>query len=213
MAARPRGGGSRPLGAPVSDALEQAMARHPPPVAAHDAELTLAIDAEEMRMLEIFHRSFNLPGLRLGLVKPVISEDYYPPDEDDFEPDPDEEEAAAPPPARAAPAAAAAPRRQRAPAYQEPDRAAELNALLAQTKGLRLEVDQTLAGEVADEVVEEAIELEGATAPGAGAHQRQVRAQRPSSGSRPHSAAGSRPQSAAGSKPPSAAGRPRPSRW
>ena len=32
-------------------------------------------------MLNVFHRSFNLPGLRYGLFTPVAKEDYYPPEE------------------------------------------------------------------------------------------------------------------------------------
>jgi hypothetical protein len=32
-------------------------------------------------MLQNFHRSFNLPGLRLELVQPVCSEDYLPEEE------------------------------------------------------------------------------------------------------------------------------------
>ena len=41
----------------------------------------LLLDGEELKMLAIFHRSFNLPGLRYGLVTPVAKEDYYPPEE------------------------------------------------------------------------------------------------------------------------------------
>ena len=41
----------------------------------------LVLDKEELEMLQTFHRSFNLPGLRYGLVTPVAKEDYYPPDE------------------------------------------------------------------------------------------------------------------------------------
>ena len=50
----------------------------PPPA---DVEQDLVLDREELRMLEIFDRSFQLPGLRLGLLKPICSEDYYPEDE------------------------------------------------------------------------------------------------------------------------------------
>ena len=34
-------------------------------------------------MLAVFHKSFNLPGLRYGLVTPVAKDDYYPPEEHD----------------------------------------------------------------------------------------------------------------------------------
>ena len=41
----------------------------------------LLLDREELEMLAVFHKSFNLPGLRYGLVTPVAKEDYYPPEE------------------------------------------------------------------------------------------------------------------------------------
>jgi len=50
----------------------------PPDVGSED----LVLDAADLRALHIFHTSFNLPGLRLGLVNPVCRDDYFP---DDFE--------------------------------------------------------------------------------------------------------------------------------
>jgi hypothetical protein len=41
----------------------------------------LPLDREELEMLAVFHKSFNLPGLRYGLVTPVAKDDYYPPEE------------------------------------------------------------------------------------------------------------------------------------
>ncbi|KAL3894173.1 MAG: hypothetical protein SGPRY_013878, partial [Prymnesium sp.] len=41
----------------------------------------LVLEREELRMLQIFHRSFNLPGIRLGLVNPVCTDDYFPAEE------------------------------------------------------------------------------------------------------------------------------------
>eukprot|EP00316_Scyphosphaera_apsteinii_P021337 CAMPEP_0119313148 /NCGR_PEP_ID=MMETSP1333-20130426/28047_1 /TAXON_ID=418940 /ORGANISM="Scyphosphaera apsteinii, Strain RCC1455" /LENGTH=164 /DNA_ID=CAMNT_0007317905 /DNA_START=18 /DNA_END=513 /DNA_ORIENTATION=+ len=43
----------------------------------------LVLDNDELKALHIFHRSFNLPGLRLGLVNAVSKDDYFPPDEED----------------------------------------------------------------------------------------------------------------------------------
>ena len=43
----------------------------------------LPLDREELEMLAVFHKSFNLPGLRYGLVTPVAKDDYYPPEEHD----------------------------------------------------------------------------------------------------------------------------------
>ena len=43
----------------------------------------LPLDREELEMLAVFHKSFNLPGLRFGLVTPVAKDDYYPPEEHD----------------------------------------------------------------------------------------------------------------------------------
>mgnify|MGYP001212668245 CR=1 FL=1 len=45
----------------------------------------LLLDREELEMLNVFHRSFNLPGLRYGLFKPVAKEDYYPLEEDQID--------------------------------------------------------------------------------------------------------------------------------
>ena len=44
--------------------------------------LDLVLDREELEMLQVFHRSFKLPGLRHGLLKLVCSEDYYPEEEE-----------------------------------------------------------------------------------------------------------------------------------
>mmetsp|Transcript_39913 Transcript_39913/g.105449 ORF Transcript_39913/g.105449 Transcript_39913/m.105449 type:complete len:162 (+) Transcript_39913:71-556(+) len=57
----------------------------PPPV----DPLDLVLDREELEMLKIFHRSFKLPGLQFGLLKPVCYEDYYPEDEAHDTPAPD----------------------------------------------------------------------------------------------------------------------------
>jgi hypothetical protein len=130
---------------------------------------TLLLDADELRMLEIFHRSFNLPGLRLGLVKPVCSEDYLPQEDEQFLGLPG-----------------------------EPTAADMLSGLLQQTSALRLEADDVLTvdDEVIEdeEVAEEPLTV---TAPPsiAGVHQRSVRpGSRPPS--RPTSSApGSRPVS------------------
>uniref|UniRef100_A0A7S4FAT6 Uncharacterized protein n=1 Tax=Chrysotila carterae TaxID=13221 RepID=A0A7S4FAT6_CHRCT len=43
---------------------------------------SLVLDADELKALQIFHRSFNLPGLRYGLVQPIDKEDYFPPEEE-----------------------------------------------------------------------------------------------------------------------------------
>lgn len=48
----------------------------------NEAAEDLLLDREELEMLRVFHRSFNLPGLRLGLVNPVCHDDFFPPDED-----------------------------------------------------------------------------------------------------------------------------------
>ena len=189
--------------------------RAPPPIA-NSEELTLPLDPEELRMLEIFHKSFNLPGLRLGLVRPVADDDYYPPDHE--EDDDQEQPPPAPPPQqhreeayapaggsrRAGRAAAAASR----PAYEEPDASAELHALLQQTRAMRLDVGAVLDGEaptIDDEAIGE--ELHGGGEPAHASahltHQRQVL--RP--GSRPSSSAGT------SSKPSSVSGRARPRRW
>ena len=51
-----------------------------PPLDAADLE-PLVLDPDELKALQIFHRSFNLPGIRLGLVTPVSQDDYFPPEE------------------------------------------------------------------------------------------------------------------------------------
>ena len=135
-------------------------------------------------MLKIFHKSFNLPGLRHGLVRPVLEDDYYPPD---FE-----EEPPRPAASSSGGGGSSGARRSRRPVYEEPDRAAELQALLQQTRAMHLDVDRTLAGEVAETIDDEAIgeELEPASA-AAHAHQRQVLRRPGSSGtSKPSSATG-----------------------
>lgn len=189
----------------------------PPALVPSPDELTLPLDREELRMLEIFHKSFNLPGLRFGLVRPVADEDYYPPDDEEFEPDDDED---APPPQqqrqRGSPAAgsggssraAARVARPARPAYEEPDAATELQQMLERTRAMRLGVDAVLDGapEIDDEAIGEELGGGGAAedvSDAVRAHQRQVL--RP--GSRPTSSSG------AGSKPPSANGRARPRRW
>lgn len=45
----------------------------------HSSDLVL--EKEELEMLRIFHRSFNLPGLRLGIINPVCVDDYFPEEE------------------------------------------------------------------------------------------------------------------------------------
>ena len=61
----------------ASTALQAAA---PDTLGAVDTDLVL--DRDELEMLKVFHRSFNLPGLRHGLVNPVCREDYYPPEEE-----------------------------------------------------------------------------------------------------------------------------------
>jgi hypothetical protein len=142
--------------------------------AAKDVSETLALDADELRMLKIFHKSFNLPGLRYGLVNPVLSEDYYPEEEEEEAATVDEQplqqrwttSSTQPPEPKVVPdrraAAAAAGRssnsssgimrgrhnaQQRFVApnyYEEPDASKELSALLTQTRGLRVEIDHVL---------------------------------------------------------------------
>ena len=41
----------------------------------------LVLEREELEMLRTFHRSFNLPGLRLGLINPICADDYFPKEE------------------------------------------------------------------------------------------------------------------------------------
>eukprot|EP00966_Prymnesium_polylepis_P168633 3899470-Prymnesium_polylepis.2 len=38
----------------------------------------LVLEREDLEALRIFHRSFNLPGLRLGLINPVCADGYFP---------------------------------------------------------------------------------------------------------------------------------------
>ena len=47
--------------------------------------LDLVLERDELEALQVFHRSFNLPGLRFGLLNPVCDEDYYPPDHEEEE--------------------------------------------------------------------------------------------------------------------------------
>lgn len=54
-----------------------------PPLDDGNVELDLVLDREELDMLKVFHRSFNLPGLRHGLLNPVCKDDYFPPEEGD----------------------------------------------------------------------------------------------------------------------------------
>ena len=89
-------------------------AHEAPPSPDPTLEETLPLDKDELRQLEIFHRSFNLPGLRLGLVRPVCTEDYLP----------EEDESA----------------RGASSCETESEAARELSALLAQTHGLREQV-------------------------------------------------------------------------
>jgi hypothetical protein len=128
-------------------------------------EQDLVLDRDELQMLEIFHRSFNLPGLRLGLVRPHCSEDYFP----------EEEGAAA----------------EHAAGFVEEEtdaHTAELRNILHRTEQLRLEADSVLTveeEEVVDETCEEA--YVPTARPSARAHVRSVRpsSSRPSSGTRP----------------------------
>ena len=61
----------------------------------------LVLDAEELAALQTFHKSFNLPGLRFGLVNAVCRDDHFPPE--------DEQIASSPQHQPAAPAAAPEP--------------------------------------------------------------------------------------------------------
>lgn len=116
----------------------------PPPA---DVEQDLVLDREELRMLEIFDRSFQLPGLRLGLLKPICSEDYYPEDEWEEE----EQEGAQPGPAstsRRSPDGHPSAQRHRRPPPPEPTPADDLRALLTETQRLHLQVDEVLEEEI-----------------------------------------------------------------
>lgn len=98
-----------------------------------DDALDLVLGRDELDMLEVFHRSFNLPGLRLGLLRPVCTDDYFP----------EEEEAAVVDPAIAAEAAAFAAR-----AANEPSAADELAKLLQKSTTLHAAVDEVLEEEI-----------------------------------------------------------------
>ena len=122
--------------------------------------LDLVLDREELEMLQVFHRSFKLPGLRHGLLKLVCSEDYYP----------EEEEAPQLPSEGAAPAR-----------YHEPTAAERLEALRKQTEALRVQADEVLEEEEA--ILEEdvtppppAVRQEAGRPSSSGAHVRVVRA-------------------------------------
>ena len=60
--------------------IEDVAPPPPPPVDALD----LVLDKDELEMLQIFHRSFKLPGLQHGLLKPVCTDDYFPEDAADY---------------------------------------------------------------------------------------------------------------------------------
>ena len=131
-------------------------AREPQPItpAAQAAAQVLPLDREELRMLEVFHRSFNLPGLRLGLVQPVIEDEYYPEDFEEQHADADDGQRPHDPPEHVSPSHE---QRQHAnpracAVYHEPDVSAEMSALLAQTRGLHVEAAHVLDDE---EIVEE----------------------------------------------------------
>ena len=59
----------------MADALPDVVAQ----LRAEDTDLVL--EADEVRALQIFHRSFNLPGLRFGLVNVVCQDDHFPPED------------------------------------------------------------------------------------------------------------------------------------
>ena len=181
----------RDLGGPTDAPLATLLARQAASSSRAAVDLAdredLVLDREELRMLEIFDRSFQLPGLRLGLLNPVCSEDYYP--EDEFEADEDAPQQQPPPaPTRPQPAQATAqPPPQRPPQRQprpkpppEPSPADELRALLAQTEALKVHTEEVLEEEIRPEAEES-----GSARPSSGAYVRTVR---------PHSAS-SRPNS------------------
>jgi len=93
--------------------------------------LDMPLDKDELDMLAIFHKSFNLPGLRHGLIRPVLSTDYYPEEEDEEE----------------QPAAQQRDQRRSEPRarYEEPSAASQLNELLRNTRNLHLEVRALLS--------------------------------------------------------------------
>ena len=155
--------------------VEDAAPPPPPPVGV-DA-LDLVLDRDELEMLKVFDKSFKLPGLKHGLLKPVCSEDYYPED-DDFE---------------------------SAETYRERTPAEQLQALMKQTESLRVQADEVLEEEPLEEELggEDAGPpvFDTATRPSSGAHVRTVR--RPGSAARPPSQ-GARPgpSQGQGSRPP-----------
>ena len=121
----------------------------PPPADVQQEDLVL--DRDELRMLDIFDRSFQLPGLRLGLLKPICSEDYYP--EDEWEEEEETEGAHHGQPAaslpRPSPDAHPPPQRhRRPPPPAEPTPADDLRALLAETQRLHAQVDEVLEEEI-----------------------------------------------------------------
>ena len=199
--------------------------------AAAAAAETLVLERDEMQMLEAFHRSFNLPGLKLGLVRAVCEEDWLPPEddaEDTFEslsppqqqfnelppprPPPPQQQQHGHPPRRHNPAAPPLrPARRPAVDDDEPEASKELSELLARTRGLTVEAGHVLEDEemVAEEeeIVEEQEEEEH--------YMGEELAPVSTTGSalisrgqvvrRPGSAA-HRPCSSAGSRPPSSGG-------
>lgn len=123
------------MGAPPYDRRAMDIRLAPPapaaPAAEPSAEVDLPLDQEELDMLAIFHKSFNLPGLRLGLVKPVLEGDYYPPDEDFADEAPPEPVAEA------------------QDVWEEPSFADELAALRAETQALTMRASAMLPAEEA----------------------------------------------------------------
>ena len=90
------------MGASQMDALNEQLARTKLARTESDpAESTdLVLDREDLEALRIFHRSFNLPGIRLGLINPVCADDYFPSEERigvDVEPSVDREPWGGPP--------------------------------------------------------------------------------------------------------------------
>uniref|UniRef100_A0A7S3ATQ5 Uncharacterized protein n=1 Tax=Haptolina ericina TaxID=156174 RepID=A0A7S3ATQ5_9EUKA len=74
------------MGAPSreTDALTRELAAVR--VSARDADepagsTDLVLEREDLEALQIFHRSFNLPGIRLGLINPICADDYFPAEE------------------------------------------------------------------------------------------------------------------------------------
>ena len=75
----------------ASDAVAPSRQTTQPPADLQLPQNDLVLDRDEIEMLQAFHRSFNLPGLRFGLVNVVDREDYYP-EEDGAAVDPDSAE-------------------------------------------------------------------------------------------------------------------------